>query len=334
MTARGACEGHTAKVAKKKLAGALSGAIGGRCASRRRSVGSMATEQPLPKNRAGEPERHTPFEIHQNHEYFQREYLIAVAEIKLMQASALPAAGAFACCPVDALISINPTRSASQQELRECFYKNGINQFEECKEIREKLWKKIHTPNYGAPGPSRSVRRHPWAQPGGAACFVSRLLLLSPCANRARGLPRSRPGHSEGIEQTAHARLPPRHSAPTSLHRQHKLTRASPCPPPAASIRAHASCESTRRWPGGCSSCHRQDPVRIDIPYTPISCTHSLHAGTSAELACAVCVYMSKRSASRRHAAEQACCAKGCGSAARIGTMHKLRAWISPESGG
>lgn len=67
------------------------------------------------------------------------------------------------------LSGVDPMRPTSQKEMRECFYKNGINQFEECKAIREKLWKKIHTPNYGAPGPSRSVRRHPRAQPGLAA---------------------------------------------------------------------------------------------------------------------------------------------------------------------
>ena len=58
-----------------------------------------------------------------------REYLIAVEQVKIMQA-----------------------------KLKDCYEKSGPNHFEDCKELRESLWEKLNTPNYGAPGPSRSVR--------------------------------------------------------------------------------------------------------------------------------------------------------------------------------
>ena len=45
-------------------------------------------EEPLPKNKAGQPQEHTPYEIHRSNEYFQREYLVAVQEIKILQARA------------------------------------------------------------------------------------------------------------------------------------------------------------------------------------------------------------------------------------------------------
>lgn len=73
----------------------------------------METDQPLPKNRAGEPEQHTPFEIHQNHEYFQKEYLIAVAEVKLMQARAVPRHG-----PSDSLLCTSSAVSTLCAPLR------------------------------------------------------------------------------------------------------------------------------------------------------------------------------------------------------------------------
>ena len=46
-----------------------------------------------------------------------------------------------------------------QERLRECYIKEGVNHLENCKDLREALWKKIHTPNYGAPGPPKHVRR-------------------------------------------------------------------------------------------------------------------------------------------------------------------------------
>ena len=41
----------------------------------------------------------------------------------------------------------------------ECVLKAGVNRFEECKELRDKLWAKMHEPNYGAPGPPRGTSR-------------------------------------------------------------------------------------------------------------------------------------------------------------------------------
>ena len=51
-----------------------------------------------------------------------------------------------------------------QERLRECYIKEGVNHLENCKDLREALWKKIHTPNYGAPGPPKHVRRAPAAR--------------------------------------------------------------------------------------------------------------------------------------------------------------------------
>ena len=62
-------------------------------------------------------------------DYLAREYAIAVEEIKIMQ-----------------------------EKLRECYIKEGVNHNENCKELAQALWTKIHLPNYGAPGPSRGVR--------------------------------------------------------------------------------------------------------------------------------------------------------------------------------
>lgn len=58
-----------------------------------------------------------------------REYLVAVETVKIMQ-----------------------------QKLKECYLRSGPNHFEDCKDLREKLWVKINTPNYGAAGPPRGVR--------------------------------------------------------------------------------------------------------------------------------------------------------------------------------
>ena len=51
-----------------------------------------------------------------------------------------------------------------QERLRECYIKEGVSHLENCKDLREALWKKIHTPNYGAPGPPKHVRRAPAAR--------------------------------------------------------------------------------------------------------------------------------------------------------------------------
>ena len=72
----------------------------------------------------------SPFEIYKKEQYEVKEYLIAVEQVKMLG-----------------------------EKLKICYVKNGPNHFEECKELREKLWTKLHTHNYGAPGPARSVRR-------------------------------------------------------------------------------------------------------------------------------------------------------------------------------
>ena len=54
-----------------------------------------------------------------------------------------------------------------QDKVKTCYLKSGPNHFEDCKELREALWEKINTPNYGADGPPRSVRTLPhssWAR--------------------------------------------------------------------------------------------------------------------------------------------------------------------------
>ena len=72
---------------------------------------------------------------HTRRAHLGREYAIAVEEVKIMQ-----------------------------ERLRECYIKEGVNHLENCKDLREALWKKIHTPNYGAPGPPKHVRRAPAAR--------------------------------------------------------------------------------------------------------------------------------------------------------------------------
>ena len=71
----------------------------------------------------------SPYEIHTQEKYEMREYLIAVEHIKMMQ-----------------------------EKLKVCYLRSGPNHFEDCKELREKLWVKMNTHNYGAPGRARSVR--------------------------------------------------------------------------------------------------------------------------------------------------------------------------------
>ena len=69
------------------------------------------------------------YEQHKNTQNNVKEYLIAVEEVKIMQ-----------------------------EKLKVCYLRSGPNHFEDCKELRESLWEKMNTPNYGAPGPPRSVR--------------------------------------------------------------------------------------------------------------------------------------------------------------------------------
>lgn len=85
-----------------------------------------------------------------------REYLIAVEQVKIMQ-----------------------------QKLKACYMRSGPNHFEDCKELRDTLWEKLNTHNYGAPGPERSVR-----------------FCTARWANTARSAPRPAP------------QPPPQHDAP------------------------------------------------------------------------------------------------------------------------
>ena len=82
---------------------------------------------PTRPEKTGEPK--DPYEATMEVDTQVREYLIAVEEVKIMQ-----------------------------EQLKNCYERTGPNHFEDCKELRETLWTKINTPNYGAPGPSRSVR--------------------------------------------------------------------------------------------------------------------------------------------------------------------------------
>jgi hypothetical protein len=72
----------------------------------------------------------SPYQMHQETGNNVKEYLVAVEEVKILQ-----------------------------EKLKVCYMKSGPNHFEDCKELRETLWTKMNTPNYGAPGPARSVRR-------------------------------------------------------------------------------------------------------------------------------------------------------------------------------
>jgi hypothetical protein len=98
------------------------------------------------------------FEQHMDTETQVREYLVAVEQVKIMQA-----------------------------KLRHCYESTGPNHFEDCKELRDALWEKINTPNYGAPGPERSVRRHHRALAPSPA--RARLLTPAPLHRRACAYP-------------------------------------------------------------------------------------------------------------------------------------------------
>ena len=64
----------------------------------------------------GEPK--DAFAVHMEVDTQVREYLIAVEQVKIMQA-----------------------------KLKACYEKSGPNHFEDCKELRETLWEKLNTPN-------------------------------------------------------------------------------------------------------------------------------------------------------------------------------------------
>ena len=95
--------------------------------SLRRYSRMSATYPPTRPERTGEPR--DPYEWTMTQDTQVREYLIAVEQVKMMQ-----------------------------EKLKQCYQSTGPNHFEDCKELREALWEKLNTPNYGAPGPTRSVR--------------------------------------------------------------------------------------------------------------------------------------------------------------------------------
>ena len=109
----------------------------------------MAGLYPAHRKWGPDYEGKTPYELHREVEYQTKEYLVAVEQVKLMQ-----------------------------EELKKCFIKSGPNHFEDCKELREKLWTKMNLYNYGAPGPARSVRVPPPPSP------LRPALRRVPCAPR------------------------------------------------------------------------------------------------------------------------------------------------------
>ena len=90
----------------------------------------MSGMYPAHRKWGPEMEGKSPYEIHREADYQTREYLVAVEKVKILQ-----------------------------EQLKICYIKSGPNHFEDCKELREKVWTAINTYNYGAPGPARSVRR-------------------------------------------------------------------------------------------------------------------------------------------------------------------------------
>ena len=99
----------------------------------------MATQYPAHRDYGdNKGEGRTPYEVHMANSYQVKEFLIAVEEIKMMQ-----------------------------EKLKVCYLKTGPNHFEDCKELREKLWVKINTYNYGAPGPARSSAKYGVSNPFG-----------------------------------------------------------------------------------------------------------------------------------------------------------------------
>ena len=98
----------------------------------------MSTLYPAHRKWGPDVEDKTPYERWREQEWQTKEYLVAVEEVKIMQ-----------------------------EELKICYLKSGPNHFEDCKDLREKLWKKINTYNYGAPGPARSTAKYGIANPMG-----------------------------------------------------------------------------------------------------------------------------------------------------------------------
>ena len=99
--------------------------------SRARRARVMSLLYPPHRKWGPEKEGKTPYEMHREADYQTKEYLVAVETIKIMQ-----------------------------EQLKICYLKNGPNHFEDCKDLRDKLWEKINTYNYGAPGPARSSSKY------------------------------------------------------------------------------------------------------------------------------------------------------------------------------
>ncbi len=95
------------------------------------STGMYPSDRPDPNR-----EQQDPYEWHKEQQHQVKEYLIAVEQVKLMQ-----------------------------ERLKLCVQKSGPDHWEDCREERDTLWKKINTYNYGAPGPARGVRASPLPMP-------------------------------------------------------------------------------------------------------------------------------------------------------------------------
>ena len=91
----------------------------------------MSGLYPAGRPKTTDKAQHTedPYAFHMEMDTQVREYVIAVEQVKIMQ-----------------------------QKLKECYLRSGVNHHEDCKDLRESLWARLNTPNYGAPGPPRSVR--------------------------------------------------------------------------------------------------------------------------------------------------------------------------------
>ena len=91
----------------------------------------MAGLYPAHRKWGPETEGKTPYEMHREAAHQTKENLIAVEGIKILQ-----------------------------EQLKICYIKSGPNHFEDCKELRDKVWAAINTYNYGAPGPARSTSKY------------------------------------------------------------------------------------------------------------------------------------------------------------------------------
>ena len=140
----------------------------------------------LPGNKPSDVGRgkHSAHQLVANQTALYKEYIIAVEEIKMMQVrhsltntkSCSKRAEPCARASLDdesssrALarpLSADPRRrcsharsTPSQSALKQCVQKHGVNAAEECSEMRDRLWEKINTPNYGAPGPPQGSSRY------------------------------------------------------------------------------------------------------------------------------------------------------------------------------